>query len=362
MENNKKKHGQFFTVQNPFTLTPFKEWFSLLPEQPKLLEPFAGSNNLVKMINETFGIYNWKSFDIEPPTNNVVPEVSVIQRDTLKKMPRGFDAIITNPPYLARNSATRAGIAFDEDNHYDDLYKYCLDKMLQDYDFVAAIIPESFITSGEFREKLFSIISLTKNMFNETDCPVCIAMFVPPKVKQKTLNSKDFVIYRLEEKIGNFSQIESYFLKLKDKVLVKRRCYFNDKDGKIGLRGVDNTIKNSIEFVDGNSISPELIKKTSRAITRISVEGVSDPILIKKIIDRSNSILEEYRKNTDDIFMTSFKGLRKDGLYRRRLDFKTAEEILNIALSEIIDESYEKFLPVENKNTLFEWRCSLSAR
>ncbi|MBR3169528.1 Eco57I restriction-modification methylase domain-containing protein [Candidatus Saccharibacteria bacterium] len=349
---HKKEHGQFFTENNPFTLGPFKEWFSMLPENAKLLEPFAGSNNLVKMINDTFGKMDWGSFDIEPPTSNAEPAIQTKQLDTIKNMPEGFDAIITNPPYLARNSATRAGIPFDPDNNYDDLYKYCLEKMLEKYNFVAAIIPESFITSNQFRKKLYSVISLTQNMFGDTDCPVCLAMFVSPEIKSQRLLADDFYLYRLNKKIGQYSQFENYYLSLKELVNKNIKLKFNDKTGIIGLRGVDNTNTSSIKFIRGEMIDPDCIKVSSRAITRISVNKKISDAELDVIINQANALLRDFRNETNDIFMTSFKGLRKDGKYRRRLDFKIAGEILNITINglaptkEIADDNVYDDLPL----------------
>ena len=52
----------------------------------------------------------------------------------------------------------------------------------------------------------------------------------------------------------------------------------------------------------------------------------------KRVVDYesevANELLATYREKTQDVFMTSFKGLRADGKYRRRLDFKTARAIL----------------------------------
>lgn len=333
---HKKQRGQFFTEENPFVLEPFKEWFGFLPEKARLLEPFAGSNNLIKMVNETFGEFGWESFDIEPPQDNAYSDVPVQKKDTLKDMPSGFDAIITNPPYLARNSATRAGIKFDAENKYDDLYKFCLDKMLKKYDFVAAIIPESFMTCGQFREKLYSVISLTQGMFSDTDCPVCIATFVPEKIKKTKLAKEDFLIYRLDDFIGSYEQLEKYYQDLRNEMTHNVHCRFNDKNGKIGLRGVDNTIADTIRFVQGEEIDPSLIKQTSRSITRISVDVDLPEEKLVEVIDQANDILRDFRKRTDDIFMTSFKGLRRDGKYRRRLDYKKAGEILDVAINMVV--------------------------
>lgn len=337
MVNKKIQHGQYFTRANPFILVPFKKWFSFLPQNPKLLEPFSGSNNLVKMIYEIFGDIKWESFDIDPPKENFFPDVTIKRRDTILNMPNGFGAIITNPPYLAKNSSTRKGLSWHRDNKYDDLYKFCLEKMLENYDFVAAIIPESFIVSGLFHSKLFGVISLTQNMFTDTDCPVCIAMFVSKKIKnQENLRVNDFKIWQMDKFLGTYNELLNvYNTKLAIDDDRKMKFVFNDKNGILGLRGVDNTNTNSIRFVLGSEINPDDIKTTSRAITRIGVSLKLNKKETEKIIARSNDLLKEYREETQDVFMTAFKGLRKDGKYRRRLDFETAEKILNQAMYDL---------------------------
>jgi hypothetical protein len=45
-----------------------------------------------------------------------------------------------------------------------------------------------------------------------------------------------------------------------------------------------------------------------------------------------NEKLQKYREISNDICLTSFKWLRDDWLYRRRLDFKTAKMIMNSAI------------------------------
>ncbi|WP_416373657.1 hypothetical protein [Mycoplasmopsis felis] len=60
---------------------------------------------------------------------------------------------MTNPPYLAKNKAKKINIE-NFDNNYSDLYLNALDKMLNNCDFVACIIPESFITSGQYIWKI----------------------------------------------------------------------------------------------------------------------------------------------------------------------------------------------------------------
>jgi hypothetical protein len=341
---NKKRHGQFFTHENPFILDIFREWFAFLPKNAKFLEPFAGANNIVKMIDETFGAQNWTSFDIEPPAENFAKN-PVLQKNTLSEMPSGFDAIITNPPYLAKNSATRSGIAWNPENKFDDLYKFSLQKMLEKYNFVAVIIPESFITSGQFREKLFATISLTQTMFSDTEVPVCLAMFIPTELKiSRRLNDDDFFVFRMNDLLGRISAIDKKFRETFSRNDLK--IQFNDSNGEIGLFGVDNTKKASIRFLDGREIDPRRIKQTSRAITRISISIKLTSNQKKRIIDRANYLLNLYRKETDDILMTSFKGLRADGKYRRRLDYNSAALILNVAIKDCIPELDRSELPI----------------
>ena len=88
-----------------------------------------------------------------------------------------------------------------------------------------------------------------------------------------------------------------------------------------------------MKIANGENIIPTLIKDTSRSFTRIS--GLPESIDRNEFISLCNIILEDYRQKTKDVLMTSFKGLRSDGKYRRRLDFRTVRCILNKALKQI---------------------------
>lgn len=320
--NTKKELGQFYTINNPFKFKGFELWYRIfLDEGEKIVEPFAGSNNIIKLLREEGYNNKFTSFDISPSLNNLTPDVPVIKRNTIKDFPDGFKVAITNPPYLAKNSATRSNIEYVGDK-YDDLYKECLDVMLSKCDYVAAIIPESFITSGLFHNRLFSVISLNNKMFDDTDCPVCLALFVP---ENKCNN--DFLIYSQNSLLGSYKLL----LKEKSKLDIDKNIdwKFNFKNGQIGIYCIDGTISDSIHFCRGEEIDDDKIKNTSRSITKVYIDKKIDDL--DGFINKCNNILDDYRKSTYDVFMTSFKGLRKDGKYRRRLDFKTAKKILNLA-------------------------------
>jgi len=231
------------------------------------------------------------------------------------------EIIITNPPYLAKNSARRRGLKFPLTN-YEDLYQLAVSRMLSSAKYVAAIIPESFITAGLFLDRLNTVISLTDKMFEDTDCPVCLALFSPP-AKVKVFSNNRY--------IGELTELRRFI----PTPIVRGYWRFNDPEGEIGLRAVDNLSEASIRFVEGRCIDPKTVKSSSRANTRISLRSdynVDTQMLIKE----ANTILTQVRERTYDVVLTAFKGVRKDGMYRRRLDFNLARCILNEALGGLV--------------------------
>ena len=325
----KRLRGQFFTTTNPFNLDPFHKWFKGIPAVAELvlLEPFAGANNIVGMLRDLGYSNAWDCFDIEPVNSDEnATGVLVKQRDTLLNYPQGYEVAITNPPYLAKNSATRRGLPFPSSKH-DDLYKVSLEVMLQETPYVAAIIPESFITQGIFHRRLHAIISLTCKMFEDTEVPVCLALFVPEAVKT---DPSDFYIYAENRLLGTYASLKKHLTRFYGPGVPWR---FNDPNGCIGLHAVDSQKCASIRFVVGADIPPDEVKETSRSVTRIG--GDIPASCVAKIVAEANKLLGERRESTKDAFMTAFKGLRQDGRYRRRLDFAQARELLNLAAKNV---------------------------
>jgi hypothetical protein len=338
--------GQYYTKVNPFEHPRFDEWLRAKAglSELRFIEPFAGANNIVRMILDVFPEVSpsqWRSFDIAPEAQaiNEVPSVHLGALDTLAHYPSGYDIAITNPPYLAKNSATRMGISANFGSH-QDLFEVALDKMLSKTPNVAAIIPESFITKGIFQERLDIVISLNHSMFDDTEFPVCLAAFGPN-------TSSDFEIWRGREFIGKYSSLNVEVGKL----LVKapsRAFRFNQPLGQLGIWAIDDTTKQSIRFMHGDQISPSKVKNSSRSYSRIEHELFSEPHVLETTIRTSNIILENYRNTTQDVFLTSFKGLRSDGKYRRRIDWGTTSDIIATALlQEFPNEASSLFAPNE---------------
>jgi len=312
--SEKIRLGCFYTTQNIFSYSQFKEWFAIALKVSNniVLEPFAGSNNLIKMLLGEGYDFNFVAYDINPSS----PEVE--KKDTIKKFPSGYKLIITNPPYLAKNSACRKKIDFPTTKH-DDLYKLCLEIMLKNCDYVGVIIPASFINANLFLDRLHSYTLLSSQMFTDTENPVCLALFSPQK-------SSSIYLYENDKYVGELYSLKKELSKLLTNSTPRNLdIKFNNKNGNIGLCAIDNTQTPSIAFIDARLVPKKKIKVSSRHLTRIHVpQKINLSLLNKK--------LNELREITNDFFLTPFRGLRKDGKFRRRLDFQLAREIIESCL------------------------------
>jgi hypothetical protein len=301
----KRELGQYYTIGNPFSLRPFRQWAKRANIKKEIiLEPFAGANNIISLLQNLGYAQYFKSYDICPNSGNI------IRRDSLKDFPKNHNVCITNPPWLAKNSATRRGLSFPNPE-FDDLYKFAISKCLQNCGYVAAIIPESFITANIFHERLYCVISLNYEMFNDTDAPACLALWTPDL-------TYDFMIYRNNRRLGMYYKMQSLIPQSVNNCEIE----FNSNEGNLGLFAIDDTNCASIRFCQAGELKDYKVSSSCRSITKIKVN--------KEIkINDLNRTLNIFRNETEDVFLTAFKGLRKDGMYRRRLDFGLARKIIN---------------------------------
>ena len=323
--DEKRASGRYYTRGNPFQLEPFQTWAKVSNlEQQTVLEPFAGAKDIPRLIDAAhLQCSDWVFFDIEPGAKGIV------QRDTLADFPNGFNVCITNPPWLARNSATRRGLPFPEATRYDDLYKYALEQCLTHCGWVAAIIPEAFIRSGLFLERLCDFISLVPQeqnktnyppdkggrgvsvMFEDTEHPVGLALFASDA-------TSDVRMWRNNRFLGTMSELRQHLPQPSS----NRAIVFNDPHGNLGLIAIDNTVSASIRFCPAEELKDYPIRVHCRSITKIGVPWRVD-------IDMLNARLAIIRQKTHDVFLTAFKGIRRDGHYRRRLDWALARAIVD---------------------------------
>ena len=301
----KRRTGSYYTVNNPFRLPPFKRWARRHAiASHKILEPFAGGNNIVKMLREQDLCSSFCAYDREPLG------ADVRRRDTIRDFPSGYKTCITNPPWLSSYFAHRKGVRFPPSG-YDNVYKHCLELALKNCDYVAFIIPATFIRTGLFRDRLESIVFITQKLFADTDHPVCLALFGKKQ-------SRGVDVFQDAEFIGTLEDLEDHMPKPPKSGL---RIRFNAKDGQIGLYAIDNTKKPTIRFCAGSEITRP-IRASDRLITRIWVEKSVDIALLNRKLGR-------IRKKTHDVFFSTFKGVRKDGQYRRRIDYEFVRNLIN---------------------------------
>lgn len=306
--SDKRAKGRFYTLGNPFALRPFKQWAhdAGLPGAT-VLEPFAGANNIIETLQSLNLCGEFQSYDVSPASRQVR------RRDTIQSFPKKFSACVTNPPWLARNSATRRGLPFP-DTKYDNLYKRCLELCLDNCDFVAALVPASYLQSGLFRERLSAYMLLHDTLFSDTENPVCLSLF-----NDRTDNRTK--VYYDDEFIAPLEELEA-MIPAADR---DKNVRFNDPEGDLGFISFDNTREPSIKFCCAKEIENYPIKVSSRFITRISGEFNNVPRLVRRL----NKEITRFRRETNDLFLTPFKGLRGDGFYRRRMDFSLARLFIN---------------------------------
>ena len=327
--NDKKKLGQYFTKKNLW-LKPQIIDFIKHTKCSIAYDPYAGNGDLLK-ISSAYGIKTIKGLDID---TNLQWEFN----DSLKQIPHIDNAIIiTNPPYLTKYSASRKHIKINSNyfKEHTDLYQLAIDKMLEAQDYIVAIVPETYINSKFFDKNLsriYSVTILTENPFDDTENPVCVVCF-----DNITKNPPEIKVYIDDTYLNDYS----YFKKLR---LTPKNNYsirFNVKNGNLALRAVDLTTKDKkIMFYEKNELDYDLSKigNSSRLITIIDLDCSN--LDIKKLVKECNNLLEDYRNKTKDITLSPFKGNTKDGKRRRRLDYKTARCIIEMAISKLRSEAY----------------------
>lgn len=337
MNSKKISLGQFFTIEDSWAQPQIIEFIQTCIKNYKLikcLDPFAGNGDLLNYVKNNFDIQKIVGMDIDRSLNWIYND----SLENIKKYSKTI--IVTNPPYLTNYSAKRKGnevyksvSKYFQNTSCEDLYQVALQKMLEKYPYIVAIIPETFINS-KFSKDRIKLITILKNVpFVDTDCPVCVACFT-----KNYIPDNEKLIYKDDKYIGTWAELIS----LKKKPTNVIRIKFNESSGSIALRAVDNIDVNSvIKFMPTSELDYNLdnIKTSSRLITVIDIPDSVENIT--KFTNICNEILEEYRNMVSDILLSPFKGNNKNGERRRRLDYKTARAIIEEAYTVYMERNYE---------------------
>jgi hypothetical protein len=318
--NKKVSLGQFFTKKS-FWLKQHILEFIQQQNAEIAFDPFAGGGDLLKAAKD-IGFRKTIGYDID---KTLAWEIN----DSLVSIPKIDNSIIiTNPPYLTNYSAKRKGVYAEVVKYfnkcsYDDLYQLAIDKCMENNKCGVMIIPETFINSSFPKTRLTSITVIEDDIFNDTENPVCVICF-----DSNIKSSKEIKFYKNDIYIGELS----YFEKMRKQPRKNVEIKFNSLAGQIALRAVDTTSQDRpIQFMKPENINYDLskIKHSSRLITLIEMN--IEESLIDSVIKESNNILIKFREETNDILLSPFKGNKKSGERRRRLDYLTARAILEEA-------------------------------
>lgn len=327
----KRSLGQFFT-KNDFWLKSHILDFIKSTGAEITFDPFAGNGDLLSVAKK-IGFKKIKGFDIDKSLNWEI-------NDSLLNIPKIRNSIIiTNPPYLTNYSAKRKGIYDNVKKYFDicdynDIYQLAVEKCLAN-DFGVMIIPETFINSKFPKNRLISVTIIEDQLFNDTENPICVICF---NNKNKSFNQIN--VFKNNQLIGKLDYFEKMRRVPHKSVYIK----FNVPNGQIALRAVDTTNpQKPISFMKPEEIDYDLadIRHSSRLITVIEVKV--DDQAINKIIKYSNQILFDFRKKTYDVLLSPFKGNKKNGERRRRLDYMTARAFLEDAYELACPDSKLKF-------------------
>lgn len=310
--------GQFFTKKDIW-LRPHIQKFIDSIKFNKIIDPFAGGGHLLKPFNTKYTI---SGYDIDPTLSWPI-------NDGLRGIPpHPDDLCVTNPPYLAKTTATRFNRSgtfqyFELFPEFDDLYLMGLEQCFNSFPYGIALIPETYLLHPKKTKRLLSATILESNPFDDTDFPIVIIVWGPD-------TRDDYDIFKNDTLVGTYSSLIS---KVPASTGInKSDIKFNVVSGNLGIVCIDKGDNiGGIKFTTPDKITGP-IKGSSRTSTRVMVPSNID---IYKLINACNLILSKYRSDTHDVFMAPFKGNDQNNVRRRRLDFTTARIIIEQGLNAV---------------------------
>lgn len=322
IDGQKVSEGKFHTKGDGWLLPHISD-FIRATNSKFALDPFAGKGDMLEVMQ--------REMKLMPLGYDIDTKLTWKINDSLVEIPTCDPGviIITNPPFLAKYSASRKGVItqvasyYADNKPYDDLYKIALIKITKAAKNAVVIVPETYMSEQLLCHLCHSITIIEDNLFQDTTQPVCILVF---DGKPKPLS--EVKIYKNDKLVSNLTALNSCRIKPLNKYDIK----FNDLSGQIGLRGVDLTKpEDCIKFMplDELKYDRDSISSSSRLYSAIKVPGNH---YSKDLSLKCNIILNSLREKSHDLLLSAFKGNTNEGKRRRRLDFYTARAIIEYAI------------------------------
>lgn len=147
-EMNKKQLGQFFTTNSDYILQGMES----LVRGKKVADPFAGGGDLLVWANKN-GARSIIGYDVD---DRYVDKEKIILNDSLLSA-KEYDFVITNPPYLNVNKASKeTKEKYFSKHKFEDLYQISLASIMNSEEGIF-IVPINFLSAenSESIRKLF---------------------------------------------------------------------------------------------------------------------------------------------------------------------------------------------------------------
>lgn len=364
---NKKQLGQFFTRNSDDILNGLEKYI----KDRTVVDPFAGGGDLILWAKK-YGVKKINGYDVD---KNYINGIDIFYHDSIKN-PQKYNFVLTNPPYLHKNKATKKikdKYFTGQNSRFEDLYQVSINSILNSEEGIL-IVPLNFLSAENsdrirriFFEK-FKIIHLNifeEQVFEDTTYNV-ISFYYKKKSKQfkkNLINSFIFPsnkktrlilderygwqlggefrakinpmknllgIYRATEDLlhdGN-EKVELAFNHIKDKKNFYINKHIKDLLEKniILLRAIDNKNGKKIQLEDIREYGPIALigKKTSRNMAYLLFKEKVSLKEQKQLIKYFNNYLDRERKRHFSLFLTNF---RDNG--RKRISFDFVYKFIN---------------------------------
>lgn len=278
MKSNKRELGQFFTTSNEW-MQPQVKKFIINAHKSNMVDFFAGGGDLLRQCENL----NFKeSYGFDKDTS-----LGWKYNDSLLEVPYIDDAIvITNPPYLYISSKVNTSETKKYFKHnLQDLYLVALYNILVKYEYCVAIIPGSFLKccmTFPFYKRLNSITYISKNLFIDTTCPVCVACF-----GKENMDLEDIKCYYDNVFISPLSDLNKYNYQYHKQIDIS-----NDDIGWLGCKLIDDI---HFDYSDKFEKYFKTNLNNRRCYIKLSVDyrGNKD-----ELISKLNKTIDELMRNT----------------------------------------------------------------
>ncbi|MEK7553201.1 MAG: hypothetical protein AAB504_00705 [Patescibacteria group bacterium] len=364
----KRNFGQFFTTNSYYILQGLGEFI----KNKEVSDPFAGNKDLLNWAN----INKCKKFIGFDCDKNFIDNKKVYFNDSIN-FPKDYKFILTNPPYLHKNKATKEikkKFFSEKKSNFEDLYQVSIFSILNCEEGIL-IVPLNFLcaeNSKKIRELFFEKFEIIKlNIFSEqvfddttynvisfyfrkkqgiSEKNIINAIIYPENKKIELILEKkygwqfggDFIykikdtkndlgVFRLTEdylKSGEY-EVEIALQNIKDKKMLKISDDIKNllENNVLFLRAIDskNGKKIQLEDIRKYKITGLIGKNTSRNMAHLIFK---ETISINEQIELMKKFNSELTVNRDKYFSFFLTNFRDNN--RKRISFDLTYKFLNL--------------------------------